>query len=123
MCNGEGNGQRGFGAIMRLERFNDKYWNTTYSPLEKAVAEVRRYMEEFRPQAFAAAGKYFDTLNDYLRRQAIERSYWRKGTINRFRIRRALGRKGLFSLIRCLPMPIFALLQSSFRKLKSCIPF
>lgn len=70
-------------------------------------------MAEVRPEVYAAAGKYFDVLDKDLKERAIWQSYWRKGILNRLRIRRQTGSTGLFSLIRCLPMPIFAALQAT----------
>lgn len=35
MSRGGCDNKRGFASIMRLERFNDKYYNTTYTPLKK----------------------------------------------------------------------------------------
>ncbi|MDD6813758.1 MAG: hypothetical protein PUD60_05100, partial [Akkermansia muciniphila] len=45
-------------------------------------------------------------------------TFWRRGILNRIRISRRLGYKGLFSAIRCLPLPVFAFVLALGRRLK-----
>lgn len=115
MSSGGNDGKRGYSAIMRLEKFNDKYMNITYAPLKSTINNVEEYLMTNKPENVEQVIPFISALRQDLHRQSIERSYWRKGTLNRFRIRRALGRRGLFSLIRCLPMPVFAAVQSIYR--------
>lgn len=102
-------------SIINHEKFVDKYFNTTYCPLKEAVEEVKLYMKKNRFTAYLAAKSYFDFLEEEVRKVNVWRSYWRKGTLNRLRIRREMKCKGLFSLLRCLPMPLFAALLSAYR--------
>ncbi len=121
MSSGGNDGKRGFSAIMRLEKFNDKYMNTTYAPLALTIEQIKEYMRAKRPEAYDAAGKYFDTLESDMQKRKLLQTYWRKGTLNRLRIRRKLKQKGFFSLLRCLPMPVFAFLLVICRKVKSLV--
>ena len=115
MSSGENYGGRSYASIMRLEQFNDKYANVTYEPLSTAVDEVESYMRRHRAVDYDAASLFFETLKKDMQRRAILRSYWRKGLFNRLYIRKHFSNHGLFSLVRCLPMPIFARLLSWYR--------
>ncbi len=108
-------GNRGYNAIMQLEKFNDKYFNITYGPLTEAIAEIESYMRKHRPAAYAKSGRFFEKLRKDLHRHDLLRTYWRRGTVNRFRIKKQLGYKGLFSIMRCLPLSVFARLLSWYR--------
>lgn len=112
MSSGGNDGKRGYRAIMRLEKFNDKYMNITYSPLEETINKVEEYLRINKPESVEQAIPFIGSLRQDLHKQSIARSYWRKGILNRLRIRRELGQRGLFSLIRCLPMPIFAAIKA-----------
>ncbi len=117
MCRGGDDGARGYSAIIRLEQFNDKYFNITYAPLELTIAAISQYMQQNKPDAFAQSQIFFAALEKNMQERALLRTYWRKGTINRLRIKRKLKWKGLFNLLRCLPLPIYARLLAWYRKL------
>jgi len=118
MSSGGNDGKRGFSAIMRLEKFNDEYMNTTFAPLEKTISELESFMKQNRPDDYTKASVFFATLREDMCKRAVLRTYWRKGSLNRLRIRQEMKFMGLFSLLRCLPMPIFAFLLAIYRKLK-----
>lgn len=115
MSSGGNDGSRGYDSIMRLERFNDKYVNVTYAPLEAAIAEITQYMMRERAVDMEKATTFFHALAKDMEERRLLQSYWRKGVLNRLRIRRRLNYKGVFSLLRCLPMPMFARLLSWYR--------
>lgn len=117
MCRGGDDGARGYNAIIRLEQFNDKYVNITYSPLELTIDAISHHMQQHNQESFHQARNFFDTLAKDMQERALLRSYWRKGTLNRLFIKQKLGRKGLFNLLRCLPMPIYAALLALYRKI------
>jgi len=121
MSRGGDDGDRGFSSIMRLERFNHKYMNVTYVPLQETIAEVTAFMKTNRPEAYAAAVKYFEALDADMQKRKLLQTYWKKGTLNRFCIRRKLKQKGIFSFIRCLPMPVFAIMLVICRKVKAIV--
>lgn len=121
MSTGGGDGGRGFSSIMRLERFNHEYMNVTYLPLQETISEVKTFMKSNRPEAYAAAVKYFDALEADMQKRKLLQTYWKKGSLNRLGIRRKLKQKDTFSLMRCLPMPIYALLLAAYRRIKKIL--
>lgn len=110
----------GYHAIIRQERFTDLYQNLTCAPIRQTIDDVKAYAE--RRQLTAGFQPYLDTLEADWQRRVLLSSYWRNGTLNRLRIRKQLGEQGLFSLIRCLPMPIFAALLCIVRNIKKSRP-
>lgn len=117
MCRGGDDGARGYNAIIRLEQFNDKYYNLTYQPLEQTIADIREHMQNSRPHAYATASNFFDALSKDMKERSLLCTYWRKGTLNRIKIKNKLRWKGLFNWLRCLPLPIYAGLLAIYRKL------
>ena len=120
MSRGGDDGNTGYQAIMRLERFNDKYHNVTLPPLEKTVQDVEDYIrqsltsdEQHLVQAF------IDKLKQNLETRRMLCTYWRGSTLNRIRIARKLGQRGVFVALRCLPMPLFAAIMATYRKVKN----
>lgn len=118
MCRGGDDGARGYNAIIRLEQFNDKYFNLTYQPLEQTIADIREHMQNSRPHAYATASNFFDALSKDMKERSLLCTYWRKGTLNRIKIKNKLRWKGLFNWLRCLPLPIYAGLLAIYRKIK-----
>ncbi|MBQ0160419.1 MAG: glycosyltransferase family 2 protein [Bacteroidales bacterium] len=120
MCRGGDDGGRGYHAIMRLERFHDKYYNTTYAPmlatLRQLEAYVDRHFSEIEKKTSAPFMKEF-ALNMEIRDHM--RSYWRGGTLNRLKICREMRYSTAFSLLYSLPMPIYARLLAFIRKIKN----
>ena len=118
MCRGGDDNTRGYRAIIRLEQFNDKYYNLTYAPMRQtyeALLDFARQMpQEEQPGVLAFLGD----MQEKIRTTETLRSYWRKGTINRIRIARKLGMTKPYDMLRCLPMPVFAALLATIRKFK-----
>lgn len=56
-------------------------------------------------------------MTDQLRVNDMLCGYWSGSTLHRLRVRRQLGSRGLFSLLRCLPLPVFARLLAIYRAL------
>lgn len=115
MSRGGDDNQRGYSATIRLEKFNDKYHNLTYSPLLQEQASLVEYILEHHQQGTELFMEYI--ANDMKERRLL-RSFWRKGILNRIKISAKLGYHGAFALLRCLPMPLFAFLLSLYRKFK-----
>ena len=115
MSRGGEDNQRGYSAIMRLERFNDRYYNITHTPMLEVQQAVTEYV---RSRSIQGAESFFDFLKADIQEREYLCSFWRKGIFNRIRISRKLGYKGVFCAFRCLPMPLFAFLLSIYRKLK-----
>ena len=118
MSSGGNDGSRGYTSIMRLEKFNDKYSQITYEPLVRTIEEISAYMKQARPEEFGKSSPFFHALEKDMEERRLLQSYWRKGVLNRLRIRRRLNYKGVFSLMRCLPMPVFAAFLSMYRFLR-----
>ena len=128
MRNGSGNmsrggddASRGYASIIRLEKFNDKYFNITYAPLEQELASYRCYLATQTPREQEALAPFIASLEADMHLRELLSTYWRNGTLNRWRIKKQLGYHGLFTYIRCLPLPLFATIQASFRKLKDIL--
>ncbi len=118
MSRGGDNGKRDFSAILRLEKFNDTYHNITLRPIEETIRAVETYREtHLPPEAQSQTQAYIDTLTENLETRRLLCTYWRGSSLNRIRIARKLGYKGLFAALRCLPMPLFAALLALYRKL------
>lgn len=118
MSSGGNDGSRGYESIMRLEKFNDKYSQITYEPLVRTIEEISAYMKQFRPEEFGKSSPFFHALEKDMAHRRLIQTYWRKGTLNRLRIRRELKLRGVFSLMRCLPMPVFARLLAWYRMIR-----
>ena len=105
--------QRGYNSIIQLERFNDKYHNTTIKPLSLTLQQIMQYLQM---NGITAPTFIEDIIRDLEERKMLA-TFWRKGILNRIRISRALGYRGLFSMLRCLPLPVFAALLHLYHKL------
>lgn len=125
--NGSGNMSRGgddgktdYQAIMRLERFNDKYQNVTLPPLEETLQAIYKYVHQsLPPKEHPLVQPFLDRMEKELDTRRMLCTYWRGSTLNRIRIARKLGQRGVFVALRCLPMPLFAAILAIYRKLKS----
>ncbi len=119
MCRGGDDNTRGFFSIIRLERFNDKYYNLTHAPLSRELTAYRLYASKLKQQdQLSSVAKFLLALEEDLMKRALWGSYWRKGTFNRIRIAFLLKQRSLFAVARCLPMTLFALVQTVVRKIK-----
>ena len=112
MSRGGEDNQRGFQSIMRLERFNDKYYNITHEPMRELQTSLLFYIRERKLQHTES---FMLAMEEEMQKRVLLCSFWRKGILNRILISRTLGYRGAFALVRCLPMPIFAALLHLFR--------
>ncbi len=120
MSRGGDDGETGYQAIMRLERFNDKYQHVTLPPLEQTVQAIDAYVRQsMPPKEQLLVQPFIDLLRENLDTRRMLCTYWRGSTLNRIRIARKLGQRGIFVALRCLPMPVFAACMATYRKLKS----
>lgn len=123
MCNGGINRAESYSSTIALEKFNDKYMNITYEPLESTIKEIFAYLKANRPEVYSISDNFLNAMRQELQKRNLQRSFWRKGIINRIRITHKLGKWSLFSVCRCLPMPVFAFILTVFRKLRSLVRF
>lgn len=112
MSKGNDTGGRGYADIMKLEQFHDKYYNIVQGPLKQTQQMLQDYV------APAEMPQLFQEIRLFVKKHEAYSSFWRKGMLNRFCISRKYGRLNFYGLLRCLPMPMFALLLSVIRKFK-----
>ncbi len=118
MSRGGDDNSRGYEAIMRLERFNDKYYNVTWEPMLRDIEAYKEYLSAQTLEEQQACAAFIQALQNDMDMRADLKQYWRKGVINRLRIRKKYRYKGLFMLIRVLPMSLFARILAVFRRFK-----
>ena len=118
MCRGGDNGERGYRAIIRTERFHDSYYNTTYSPLSTTLGQIKEFTASQAEATRQGHTAFLGALENLLQLRKQLCSYWRKGTLNRLRICRKMHYPLAFSLLHCLPMPVYAAILALLRKLK-----
>lgn len=110
---GDDNG-RGYHSIIRLEKFNDKYYNLTLEPIKDAYNSLCSHIQQ---NNLSGTERFMAAFKQEIERRKLLCSYWRKGVLNRLFITHILGNLSLFGLIRCLPMPLYACLLSLYRTL------
>lgn len=119
MCRGNDTGGRGYADVVRLERFNDCYFNSTWQPLCDTLSQVEHVLKgHCSPEEWEKAQSFLHMIRKDLDLRADLRTYWRRGTIHRFRLARKYHFKGIYNLLRCLPLPVFAAVVSFIRKWK-----
>lgn len=114
MCRGGDDNQQGYNSIVRLEKFHDKYYNITLSPMRELQQALINYTQQ---NYILNAAPFLEHLNADIKERELLCSFWRKGSFNRIRISRKLGYSGIFAALRCLPLPLFAFLLALYRKL------
>lgn len=116
MSRGQDDGQRGLRAIMRTERFHEQYHTITSAPLQQELERLRAYDRE-HPELRERMHPLLQDLERAIDERLTLSDYWRTSCLGRYRIRKKMGYTGLFSLLRCLPLPLFAALLSTYRLL------
>lgn len=116
MSLGGNDGTRGFSSTVRLERFNDKYNAITRQPLREELKKIRDYIRQ-HPDLQEKGQEVVALLEENLQHSDLWNGYWAGSTLHRLRVRKQAGGKGLFSLLRCLPLPLFAALMTLYRTL------
>jgi len=120
MSRGNDTGNRGYADIIRLEKFNDQYFNVSQEPLQQTLDDIAKYLKEHASgEEWRQVGIYLQQIQSTLDKRRLQCSYWRKGTLNRFLINWKIGNRNAFSLIRSLPMPAYAAILSTMRKMKN----
>lgn len=112
MSRGEDDNKRGYHAIVRLEKFNDKYFNLTHEPVIEVYHALCSYI---RQNNITGTEHFMDAFKQEIHERELLCPFWRKGILNRVHISRALGYKGIFCALRCLPLPIYAALLALYR--------
>ena len=99
-------------TIMRRERFFDAYQNSTYAPMKQTYIQLVEYASQMPQHENAAVQAFLAAMQEQVQTTGFLRSYWRNGTANRIRISRKLHCCRPYDILRCLPMPLFALCAS-----------
>ncbi len=120
MSRGGNASSRGYDSTIHREQFNDKYFNVTYEPLVHEWTVLRNealhLTDRHRPESVSA---YLAGLEQDIAQRALWKQYWRKGSLNRLATVLKLKQKLTpFTLIRCLPLPVFAAVLAFVRWLK-----
>ncbi len=116
MSRGGDDNSRGYAAIMRLERFNDKYYNITWEPMKRDIAAYQEYLQTLPISEQQACADFMVELERDMQMRAELKQYWRQGVLKRLSIRKMQGDRGVFSLLRVLPMPLFAAALALYRR-------
>lgn len=121
MSRGGDDNRRDYASVIRLEQFNDTYFNITYEPLMREIAALRDFIRSKTesPEERRDHEAFLARLEEDMRYRADVRTYWRKGVANRIGIVRRYGTFNLFNILRCLPLPLFAFVLTLLRKIKN----
>ena len=115
---GSDNKHEGYRDIMRRERLFDEYQNSTAAPMRQTYEALLDFAHRMPQDEQPGVLAFLADMQEKIRVTETLRSYWRKGTINRVRMARKLGMTRPYDMLRCLPMPFFAALLSTLRKIK-----
>lgn len=119
MCRGNDYGERGYRAIVNLEKFHDRYYNMSQKPLQDTLQQIASYLERnSTPKEWESSQTFLQCITADLAHREKLKMYWRVSIMQRYRIARLGGSVSLFLLLRCLPLPIFAAILTLLRKLK-----
>lgn len=116
MCRGGDDGQRGYEAIIKREQFNQKYHSIIRRPMRAEIAKLSDYISK-QDKAYPEQEEILRFMAEQIQVSDLLCNYWSCSTLDRLRVRRQLGSRGLFSLLRCLPLPVFARLLAIYRAL------
>lgn len=115
MSLGGNDNQRGYASIIRLEKFNDLFYNITYEPLLEvcdAIEPVVKTMNSNQAELFV------QNIRKKISAQEKMRYFWRKGVFYRLYVTAKYEKITSFALIRCLPMKVFATVLALVRIVK-----
>ncbi len=115
---GSDNKNEGYRDIMRRERLFDEYQNSTAAPMRQTYEALQDFARSMPQDEQPGVMAFLADMQEKIRITETLRSYWRKGTINRVRMARELGMTRPYDMLRCLPMPVFAVLLAILRKFK-----
>lgn len=119
MSLGGDTGGTGYRDIVRQELFTQSYNDITRRPLGETLQQLASYTARCtsRQVPEAAARAIISHLRQAIEERNLLCRYWQDSSFKRLEIRRAQKLTGLFSLLRCLPLPIFAAALSTYRYL------
>lgn len=113
MCRGGDTGGTGYHDIIRRERFTQMYQDTSRRPLAETLLALETYASHH--PATPHSGEIIAHLRQSLKERDLLSNYWETSCSGRLQIRRQMGSTGFFSLLRCLPLPLFAAALATYR--------
>lgn len=115
MSLGGDDNQRGYASIIRLEKFNDLFYNITYEPLLGVCDAIEPVVKKMNNNQ---ALLFVQNIRKKISEQEKMRYFWRKGVFYRLCVTAKYGKITPFSLLRCLPMKVFATVLALVRIIK-----
>jgi len=113
--------KKSYKSIIKLENFNDKYYNVTLEPLKRDYQLYLTYFSKQSKERQLLLQDFIDSIQQNIKKHEQLAQYWRKGIFYRLKMRKEAGSSDLFSLCRCLPLPLFALTQTVYRIIRKKI--
>lgn len=118
MSTGNSGLTRGYRHIITYERFLVKYYAMTAPIIEVQINEFERYMHQhISPEQQPAVEVYLNELRQEVSQRYSHSLRWKYTTWHRFREFLSGAHKDAFCLLRCLPLPVYAAIVGSYRRL------
>lgn len=118
MSHGYTHEANGYQAVICREKFNDKYYNISLTPMLETYNAIQHYISR---QHHNSSSLFLKAIEEDLSIRMLQCSYWRCGILNRIRISHRLKQKGVFAIIRCFPLPLFAFFYSFAKRIKNLL--
>lgn len=105
---------------VQYERFLEKYYSMSLAPLEETVRSLLKYIKvHYSQEQMAEIEPFLKFVNREIERFSQMQYYWQNNTFYRIRLMRKYFHVGFYTLLRTLPLPLFARLYSFLKKIKS----
>lgn len=118
MSRGASGSAHSYANLVAYERFLVRYYTMTAPLIAAQIEQYRRYMHEHLPaETHPCVERYLADLQLEVDQRVTDGAHWRQGTCKRLQHFLHSERKSLFSLLRCLPLPLFAALCTAGRRL------
>ena len=113
---GKDDNSRGYASILRMEHFNERYHSVTAGPLMNAYLQLGSYIRN------TCSGAERDNALEFIEHARITSenntllaNYWKKSPLYRYKINKRVGFRGMFALLRLLPLHVFAAVLATYR--------
>ena len=115
---GHNDGSTTYAAVIRYERFLKHYNEITRIALDKAYKQLLAYAQQtYSQEDIEAAQPFINHMEERIARMDRFAKFWDESILFRHRCNKEAGITGMYGLLRCLPLPVFAALLSLFRKI------
>lgn len=120
MCRGGIKAQSYYDKCIKHEQFIHRYYNLTYTPMLNTLREIEEYL---KTQHASAERRDYGNFLDYVRKDVetrrLMKDYWSKGILYRISVMRKLHSFNIFTLIRTLPLQLFAFIYSCIKNIQN----